>query len=81
MRERFQTSLMGPRNLQKDWILRPGMGYMPVIPALRNWRQEDHKFETSLGYIVRPCLKKKKKKSTKTGPSSLGQESQVSKIC
>jgi hypothetical protein len=25
-------------------------------------RQEDHEFKTSLGYIERPCLKKKKKK-------------------
>jgi hypothetical protein len=25
-------------------------------------RQEDHEFEGNLGYIARPCLKKKKKK-------------------
>jgi hypothetical protein len=25
----------------------------PVIPAFRRLRQEDHKFENSLGYIVR----------------------------
>jgi hypothetical protein len=31
---------------------------MPVIPALRRLRQEDHKTEVSLGYIVRLCLKK-----------------------
>jgi hypothetical protein len=30
---------------------------MPVIPALRRLRQEDHEFKTSLGYIARPCLK------------------------
>jgi hypothetical protein len=28
-----------------------------IIPALRKWRQEDLKFNISLGYIVRPCLK------------------------
>jgi hypothetical protein len=31
---------------------------MPVILALRRPRQEDHKFEVSIAYIVRPCLKK-----------------------
>jgi hypothetical protein len=32
---------------------------MPVIPALRRVRQEDHKFQASLHYILRPYLKKK----------------------
>jgi hypothetical protein len=35
---------------------------MPVIPPLRRQKQKDHKFEVSLGYIARSCLKKKKKK-------------------
>jgi hypothetical protein len=26
---------------------------MPIVPAPRRQRQEDHKFEVSLGYIVR----------------------------
>jgi hypothetical protein len=34
----------------------------PVIPATRRLMQEHHKFKASLGKIVRPCLKKDKKK-------------------
>jgi hypothetical protein len=33
---------------------------MLVIPALGRLREEDHKFEASLGCIARPHLKKKK---------------------
>jgi hypothetical protein len=35
---------------------------MPVTLALGRLRQKDHEFEASLGYMVRLCLKKKKKK-------------------
>jgi hypothetical protein len=33
--------------------------YMSIIPAFRRLRQEDCEFKTSLGYIVRPCVKTK----------------------
>jgi hypothetical protein len=31
---------------------------MPMTPVLRRLRWEEYKFEVSLGYILRPCLKK-----------------------
>jgi hypothetical protein len=34
---------------------------LPIIPALRRQKQEDHKSEASLGYITELYLKKKKK--------------------
>jgi hypothetical protein len=36
---------------------------MPIIPAFRKLRQEGPKFEDSLGYTVRPCFKKAKKRA------------------
>jgi hypothetical protein len=36
--------------------------HMHLIPDLRRLRQEDHEFETNLSHILKPCLKKKKKK-------------------
>jgi hypothetical protein len=36
--------------------------FTALIPALRRLRKENNKFKTSLNYIVRPCLKKNKKK-------------------
>jgi hypothetical protein len=34
---------------------------MPVIPELGRPRQENHKFEVTLNYTVRPCVFKKEK--------------------
>jgi hypothetical protein len=34
---------------------------MSIIPVLRRLRQKDHQIKANLGYIMRPCLKKKKK--------------------
>jgi hypothetical protein len=36
---------------------------MPVISALGWLRQEGHEFQCRLGYIARPCLKRKRKLS------------------
>jgi hypothetical protein len=36
---------------------------MTIIPALERLRQDDWEVGTSLGYIERPCLKNKTKKT------------------
>jgi hypothetical protein len=40
---------------------------MPAIPALGRLRQEDDKFEDSLDYIVRICLKMEGREETEGG--------------
>jgi hypothetical protein len=32
--------------------------FVPIIPALKRWRQGEHQFEVSLGYKTRLCIKK-----------------------
>jgi hypothetical protein len=34
--------------------------HIPATPALRRLRQENGEVKVSLGYIAKPCLKKKK---------------------
>lgn len=41
--------------------------YPPVIPAFSSQRQEDCEFKTNMVYIVRHCLKKKKRKANRKG--------------
>jgi hypothetical protein len=54
---------------------------MPIISVVRKWRQEDQEFKASLGYTMRPNLKKtktNKQKSRCTFNSLLGL---YQKIC
>jgi hypothetical protein len=44
---------------------------MSVIPALGRLRQEDLKLEANLGFIVRLCAKKEKRKKPKVGENIL----------
>jgi hypothetical protein len=49
-------NVLGNMNISQLWWCRP------TIPALRRWRQEDLELQAGLGYIVRTCFKKLKKK-------------------
>jgi hypothetical protein len=51
-----------PQFNKKSWVCR----CTSAIPALRKLRQKNYEFKANLGYIVRPYLKKKKKKQTKS---------------
>jgi hypothetical protein len=59
----YDESLVGH---QKKGLLSWACQHTPIIKALRRLRPEEHKFETSLSDIVRPCLKKQKTKQNKT---------------
>jgi hypothetical protein len=58
-RRLLETSVI--MNLNKGKFQNWAWWYMPIIPALGMLREEDLKFQPSLGYTVRLCLKKKKK--------------------
>lgn len=48
--------------LAKEWInVSQVWWFMSIKPTLRKWRQKDHVFEISLGYITRPSFKTKQK--------------------
>jgi hypothetical protein len=44
---------------KKEIIIELGRWYIPVIPVLRRLRQKDSRLKANLGYIARPCLKRK----------------------
>jgi hypothetical protein len=50
-------------------VNQPGMVVHTYHPSIKEAEAEDLKFEVSLGYIVRPYLKKDKKKREKWNPN------------
>jgi hypothetical protein len=53
------------------------VGYTPIIPAFRKQRQEDYKFEDSLGWPFLKQTKKPKKKKKKKKKKEKEKESQM----
>jgi hypothetical protein len=45
----------------KEGSQSPAWWFRAVISAFVGLRQEDHEFQASMGYIVRTCLKRKRK--------------------
>jgi hypothetical protein len=43
----------------------PGMVVHDCNPSMERLRQEDHKFDIRLDYMVKPCLTKQRKKKKK----------------
>jgi hypothetical protein len=44
------------KKTKQNKTIRQAWWFTPAVPALR--RKEDHELLASVGYIVRPCLKK-----------------------
>jgi hypothetical protein len=51
----LQLIIKNSKDLFYSWL----WWFMPVNPTFSSLRQEDSKFEASLGYTVKPCLKTK----------------------
>jgi hypothetical protein len=55
-------------------LWKPGLVVQACNPSTWRWRQEDPNLEVTLGYMVRPCLKKTKKQNkTKAWAAGLAQ--------
>jgi hypothetical protein len=54
--------------------------HTPVIPGVRRLRQENHQFEASMGYIVKPCLKTTTKNTNKSSPQQFCNQVRLTTI-
>jgi hypothetical protein len=54
---------------------------MPVIPALRRYRQRQEDCEATLAYIVRPCLKTKQNKTKQKTQTAIKNRKIVTLEC
>jgi hypothetical protein len=65
------------RERQREKVAGYGRAHL-VIPGLRKLRQEDLKFEASLGYVVKLSQKKKKRRNVE--PEEQGEAQQHSTL-